>query len=70
MGDNKIGEKRNFNTILHLAEVYQDQYRMMELCLSPEQNDASFRDFVAQYYSALHWGVRPALIINTEIPLF
>ncbi len=48
-------EKIDFSTILHLAEIYQDQYLERGLCLSPEQNEAYFRDFVAQYYSALRW---------------
>ena len=49
-------EKIDFSTILHLAEIYRDQYLERGLCLSPEQNEAYFRDFVAQYYSALRWG--------------
>ena len=62
--------KQDFLTILHLAERYQDQYRERNLCLSPEQNDAFFRDFVEQYYSAIYWGKEPSPVINTEIPLF
>ena len=48
--------KLDFATVLHLAEAYQDQYREMNLCLSPEQNEASFRDFVWQYTSAVFLG--------------
>ena len=66
----RTAPKQDFLTILHLAEHYQDQYRERNLCLSPEQNDAFFRDFVEQYYSAIYWGKEPAPVINTEIPLF
>ena len=66
----RTAPKQNFLTILHLAEQYQDQYKERNLCLSPEQNDAFFRDFVGQYYSAIYWGKKPAPIINTDIPLF
>lgn len=62
--------KIDFLTILHLAELYQEQYLERGLCLSPEQNEAYFRDFVAQYYSAIHWGKPIELKINTDIPLF
>lgn len=62
--------KLDFFTILHLAEQYQDQYRERNLCLSPEQNDVFFRDFVWQYYSAIYWGKEPSPVINTDIPLF
>ena len=57
-------------TILHLAEWYQDQYRERGLCLSEAQNEASFRDFVAQYYSSLHWKLEVNPIIDPEVPLF
>ena len=40
-----------FAMILHLAEMYCEQYEKRNLCLSPEQNEAFFRDFVNQYYS-------------------
>ena len=63
-------EKVDFLTILHLAERYQDQYRERNLCLSPEQNDAFFRDFVGQYYAALYWRKVPSPVINIDIPLF
>ena len=66
----KTTSKQDFLTILHLAVHYQNQYRERNLCLSPEQNDAFFRDFVEQYYSARCWGKEPAPVINTEIPLF
>lgn len=62
--------KVNFLTVLHLAELYQEQYGERGLCLSPEQNEASFRDFVAQYYSAQYWGTGVAPVINTDVPLF
>ena len=62
--------KQDFATILHLAEMYCVQYRERNLCLSQEQNDAFFRDFVGQYYAALHWGEVPFPVINTDVPLF
>ena len=67
---NKMRMKQDILTILHLAEKYQEQYIEMGLCLSPEQNDASFRDFVWQYYSALHWGKELKTEINTSVSLF
>lgn len=66
MKENKV----DFLTILHLAELYQKQYKERNLCLSQEQNDAYFRDFVGQYNAALHWGKVPSPIIRTDIPLF
>lgn len=60
----------DFLTILHLAEAYQKQYVEMNLCLSPEQNEASFRDFVQQYYAAVHWGTRPNPVIHPGVALF
>lgn len=62
--------KQDFATILHLAEMYCGQYRERHLYLSQEQNDAYFRNFVRQYYSATYWGKEPAPVINTDIPLF
>lgn len=62
--------KIDFSTILHLAEAYQDQYKKRGLCLSPAQNDASFRDFVAQYYSALYWEKPVSLVIDPNVLLF
>ena len=62
--------KKDFVTILHLAEMYCQQYEERHLCLSQEQNDAFFSDFVGQYYAALYWGKNLAPIINTDIPLF
>lgn len=59
-----------FAMILHLAEMYCEQYEKRNLCLSPEQNEAFFRDFVNQYYSAIYWGKEPSPVINTDIPLF
>ena len=53
-----------FAEIFHLAELYQEQYKERNLCLSPEQNEAFFKDFVWQY----NVGLKPS--INTEIPLF
>lgn len=66
----KKKQEVDFLTILHLAELYCDKYRERNLCLSQEQNDAFFRDFVRQYYSAIYWGEDPQPVINTEIPLF
>lgn len=60
----------NFSMVFHLAELYQEQYGERGLCLSPEQNEASFRDFVAQYYSAQHWGTNATPVINTDVLLF
>lgn len=60
----------DFMTILHLAEWYQNQYRERGLCLSEAQNEASFHDFVAQYYSSLRWGLEVNPIIDSEVPLF
>ena len=57
-------------TILHLSEMYCEQYSEKDLCLSPEQNDAFFSDFVGQYNSATYWGKEPSHVINTDIPLF
>ena len=37
--------KVTFAMILHLSEMYCEQHREKNLCLSPEQNDAFFRDF-------------------------
>ena len=59
-----------FLTVLHLAEAYQKQYTEMNLCLSPEQNEASFRDYVQQYYAALRWGKEPAPVIHSDVLLF
>lgn len=60
----------DFMTILHLAEWYQDQYRERGLYLSEAQNEASFRDFVAQYRSSLHWGIEVNPVIAPKVPLF
>ena len=62
--------KQDFATILHLAEMYCEQYNEMNLCLSQETNDWYFRDFVNQYYSALYWGQKPQPVINLDIPPF
>ena len=61
---------QQFATILHLAEIYADIYNNQELCLSPEQNDACFRDFVNQYHSNLRWDKTQPLTINPNIPLW
>lgn len=66
MGESKV----DFLTVLHLAELYHEQYGERGLCLSPEQNEASFRDFVAQYYSAQYWRMGATLVINTDVLLF
>ena len=62
--------RQDFAIILHLAEMYCQQYNERNLCLSQEQNDAFFRDFVRQYYSAIYWGKEPSPVIDTNIPLF
>ena len=62
--------KVTISMIFHLSEKYHDQYVERDLNLSPERNEACFRDFVAQYYSALHWGKTPSPVINVDIPLF
>ena len=62
--------KVTISMIFHLSEKYYDQYMERGLELSPEQNEACFRDFVAQYYSALYWEKTPSPVINTDIPLF
>ena len=62
--------KVEFSTILHLAELYCKQYAEKSYFFSQEQNDAYFRDFVAQYYGAVCWGREPHPVINPDIPLF
>ena len=62
--------KKDFATILHLAELYCEQYDKRNLCLSQEANDWHFRDFVNQYYSAIYWGQKPNPVINADIPAF
>lgn len=62
--------KVTFATILHLSEMYCEQYREKGLRLSPEQNEASFHDFVGQYYGALYWGEPISLVIDPNVPLF
>lgn len=66
----KTIKRVNFLTILHLAEAYQEQYIEKNLCLSPEQNEASFRDFVQQYYAALYWGTGGTPVIHPDVLLF
>ena len=61
---------KEFGTILHLAEAYQEQYKERGLCLSPERNDACFKDFVGQYFGALKFGKKPSPVIDPDIPLF
>ena len=60
-------DRVTFAAILHLAELYQEQYREAGLCLSPEQNDICFRDFVAQYYLAVRLGREPSPKIETSL---
>ena len=57
-------------TVLHLSEMYCDQYNERRLCLSPEANEWYFRDFVNQYRSATYWGKQPNSVINLEMPAF
>lgn len=62
--------KVTISAIFHLSEKYFDQYVERGLDLSPEQNEASFRDFVNQYYSALYWGEPISPVINPNALLF
>jgi hypothetical protein len=62
--------KITISMIFHLSEKYYDQYTERDLNLSPEQNEACFRDFVNQYYSALYWRKQINLVIDTNVPLF
>lgn len=62
--------KVTFATILHLSEMYCEQYRERSICLSPEQNETSFRDFVAQYYSAQYWRTGASPVIDPDVLLF
>ena len=54
-----------FAKALHLAEAYQEQYNERGLCLSPEQNEASFKDYVQQYNEGIS-----SPVINTDVLLF
>lgn len=60
--------KLDFATILHLAEVYAEQYNEKGYCMSPEENDLCFRDFVQQYTSAVCWNQPANPVIRTDIP--
>lgn len=62
--------KLTFAVVLHLAELYCDQYNERGLCLSPEQNEVSFKDFVWQYTSSLYWEKPINLVINPEATMF
>lgn len=58
----------SFIDVLHLSELYCQQYSERNLCLSPEQNDYLFRDFVWQYTSSLYWkGEEIVPSINTDL---
>ena len=60
--------KLRFVDVLHLSELYCEQYREQNLCLSQTQNDYLFRDFVWQYTSTLYWEgkvIKP--IINLDL---
>lgn len=59
--------KVDFATILHLAELFNNQYEEKGLQLTPKQNEICFRDFVWQYYSALHWGKKPNPMIDIDL---
>lgn len=61
--------KLTFLDVLHLAEIYCEQYNEKKLCLSQEQDDSSFRDFVRQYCCALFWDTPINLVIDPEAPL-
>lgn len=55
----------DFARVLHLAEAYQEEYNRRGLCLSPEQNEASFKDYVQQHNEG-----NPSPVINTDVLLF
>ena len=60
--------KLGFVDVLHLSELYCEQYREQNLCLSQTQNDYLFRDFVWQYTSTLYWEgkvIKP--VINLDL---
>jgi len=60
--------KLRFVDVLHLSELYCEQYRDQNLCLSQTQNDYLFRDFVWQYTSTLYWEgkvIKP--VINLDL---
>jgi hypothetical protein len=60
--------KLRFVDVLHLSELYCEQYREQNLCLSQTQNDYLFRDFVWQYTSTLYWEgkvIKP--VINLDL---
>ena len=60
--------KLRFIDILHLSELYCEQYREQNLSLSQTQNDYLFRDFVWQYTSTLYWErrfIKP--VINLDL---
>lgn len=60
--------KLRFIDVLHLSELYCEQYAERNLCLSPQQNDYLFRDFVWQYTSTLYWkGEEIVPVINTDL---
>ena len=54
-----------FAKVLHLSEAYQAQYKERGLCLSQEQNEASFKDYVQQYNEGIS-----SPVINTDVLLF
>lgn len=56
------------SALFHLSEKYFDQYVERNLDLSPKQNEASFRDFVNQYFSTLGKSIN--LVIDPNVPLF
>ena len=65
--------KRKFDlfllAILHLADMYGEQYEERGLCLSSEQNNVSFDEFVDQYYCARIRGECIMPTINPNVPL-
>ena len=60
--------KLRFVDVLHLSELYCEQYRDQNLCLSQTQNNYLFRDFVWQYTSTLYWeGKFITPVINLDL---
>ena len=60
--------KLRFVDALPLSELYCEQYRDQNLCLSQTQNDYLFRDFVWQYTSTLYWeGKFITPVINLDL---
>ena len=54
--------------IIHLDEIFTEQYNEKRLRLSKEQTYACFCEFVDQYFSALIQSKRIIPIINPNVP--